>query len=135
MSQNINKLIIRHLQYLEQAKQLTCQVLHLSSAEDIDPVFREIENRDRLVQIIRQAQSQIEEAIENLTPDKITRGFVQVVKSWQADTDFWAEKVNEMDMQVVANLEIAKRKTSNEIAQVFSNKSKIKGYNLNDLKK
>ena len=135
MSDIIYRQIMRHIDLMETSIRQAKAIRRAACEKDIDAVIWETENRDKVINIISMFQRNIEDAIESLKVEDVTKDLIDTLKFWTQDVAKWVDKTNQIDQEVVNILESEKEQTTKEIATLFQSKNKFKGYNLNDLKK
>ena len=118
-----------HLSLLEVALHTSAKIKFFANLGDIDQVISETENRERLVNIIGQIQSVIENKIQALGPQDMQEDSLDILKTWFNDLSNWSEKMIEIDRETVELLDQQKENTTKEIATIFKNKEMFKGYN------
>jgi hypothetical protein len=128
----VNEILISiqaHLSMLELALHSSAKIKFFAAVEDIDQVSEETENRERIVNIIGQLQSQIENKISCLGPHDLQGDTIAILKSWFNDLSIWSEKMIAFDQETVELLNQQKENSTKEIATIFKNKEMFKGYN------
>jgi hypothetical protein len=128
----VNEILISiqaHLSMLELALHSSAKIKFFASVEDVDQVIEETDNRERIVNIIGQLQSQIENKISCLAPHDLHGDTIAILKSWFNDLSIWSEKMIALDQETVELLNQQKEDSTKEIATIFKNKEMFKGYN------
>lgn len=93
--------------------------------DSLESALLKISNRERLLKIV----SKTNESILLKTDLNI-----QVLNEWKLFTKDWAEKEEQINKLIESKLKELKESTTNEIAAIFNNKSRHKGYDLSSLK-
>ena len=134
MIDQLMKDIQGHLCLLELALKSSELICTYAQKEDLDGIVDETDNRQRIVNIITQAQRKIEDQINLLDASDVNQETLLILKSWFNDLNIWSEAMLTLDRQTVELLAQQKENTGKEIALVFKNKEVFKGYN-HELKK
>lgn len=135
MKEQVILQIMQHLTMMDKVISSTIIINHHAISDDINKVISEIENRERLLNIVQQLQTRIEEKISELIPSDISISYMDILKCWNNEINIWIEKTNEIDQNTTEILENQKEETTKEISTIFKIQEKFKGYNLADLKK
>lgn len=135
MIEKIEYLIIRHTDLMDMCSTCSSRMLEAAMAGNVELADQESLNRERLVNIISKVQTSIENEINKTHVTEGSNYLVSLVKAWSNDIEIWLQKVGKLDQEIVSALEEEKQKTTQEISSTFQNKEKIKGYNLNSVKK
>lgn len=128
-------LIMRHLSYLDTVHTMGKNIYRTALRGDLDQVYFDCENRDRLLSVLADVQGHIERRLEAVAAQGLSEGLKDILITWSQEMNQLIEKVNELDEKTTEILLIHKEQTTQEIANVFEAQSKFKGYNLNDVKK
>ncbi|MFT6068813.1 MAG: hypothetical protein ACJAT2_002006 [Bacteriovoracaceae bacterium] len=91
----------------------------------LDSALDKISNRERLLNIVFRTNDSI------LLKTDIN---IQTLSKWKSYTYKWAQKEEEINRLIEEKLLEHKKNTTNEIAAMFNNKSRHKGYDLSSLK-
>ncbi len=124
-----------HLSYLELALQTARAMLSATSAGEVDSVTGLADNFERLLNIIAQEQKSIEQQIYILDPKEVRMDQLEILRMWVQEVNLLTEKINQVDEATLEELNQLKDQTGAEIASVFANKEKIRGYAFNSVKK
>ena len=135
MIEKIEYLILRHTDLMDMCTTCSKNMLRAALAGKVDEADQESVNRDRLVNIISEVQTSIENEIKATTLENDAEYLVSLVKAWSNDIELWLHSVGKLDQEILSALEDEKQKTTQEISSTFQNKEKIKGYNLSTVKK
>ncbi len=135
MIEKIEYLIIRHTDLMDMCSTCSKNMLKHAQAGNVDQADQESVNRERLVNIIGKVQSTIEAEIKAYSLAEQADYLVTLVKAWSNDIELWLQSIGKLDQEILSALEDEKQKTTQEISSTFQNKEKIKGYNLNSVKK
>ncbi len=93
--------------------------------DSLDSALDKITNRERLLNIVFKTNDSI------LLKTDLN---IQEFDEWKVFTYKWAQKEEEINRLIEAKLLELKTNTTNEIATMFNNKSRHKGYDLSSLK-
>ncbi len=132
---SLYELLMIHIDLLDYAKTLSFRILKLSNKGSIEELEIIVANRNRLVSIISEVQTKIEDLISQFDIRKVKNSDIEIFKSWSNDVNSWVRVVDEIDKKTLEDLEEAKEQTCKEILTVSNQKKAIGGYNLNDTKK
>lgn len=93
--------------------------------EQLDSALINIANRERLLNIVNKT---------NYSLLKLADSNTQVLNSWKEFTFRWSKEEEKINQLIESELKRLKNNTTNEIAKIFNNKSRHKGYDLSTLK-
>lgn len=124
-----------HLSFLELALQTAEAMLKATHNGEVDAVTNLADNFERLLNIIAQEQKSIEQQIYILDPKEVRMDQLEILRMWVQEVNLLTEKINQVDDATLDNLSQLKDQTGAEIASVFANKEKIRGYAFNSVKK
>lgn len=127
--------IMQHLTYLEYIENSSTKLLELLNSSDVEQIWREGQNRNRLLNLIGNIQLKVEEKIRYLAEFKIDRETLEIVKSWNEEFQLMIRRIAEKDALIIEHLERVKNETTQEIAQLHRLTEQFKGYNLSNVKK
>lgn len=91
----------------------------------LESALDKISNRERLLNIVFRTNETI------LLKTELN---VQVLSEWKALTHDWAKKEEHINKLIEKKLKELRKSTTDEIAIIFNNKSRHKGYDLSSLK-
>ena len=126
--------IQEHLAMLDLAVLSSEKIRTFAKDENLIAVVSETENRERIVNIVTQIQRKVEEQINLINADEVSKDDVLILKSWFQDLSIQSEKMLTYDRETVEFLGQQKDDTTKEIALIFKNKEIFKGYNHEDKK-
>jgi hypothetical protein len=121
--------IQQHLSMLDLAVLSSEKIRNYAKNENLDGVVSETENRDRMVNIVNQIQSKLEEQINLLNTNEISNNGTLILKSWFSDLNILSERMLTYDRETVEYLGQQKDDTTKEIVLIFKNKEIFKSYN------
>lgn len=127
--------LMYHLSLLEKVEMLSQRILQQATKEDIDLILLEINNRDRLVNVLARIQVKIEEQINQSSIQSPVKGINELLECWKVDLASKIAKIDEIDQQIDQFLHNQKKQLQKDIANVYDVKEKFKGYNLNETRK
>ena len=127
--------IMQHLDMLSGLTIASKSLLLATEKGDLNLVEQIVDNRDRLVNIIKTVQTAIEDEIQNLDSSKVTAEEVAIIKSWGADVNQIILLNDQIDKKIHENLSVIKDQTSQEIASVYKNRKAVNGYDMTSVKK
>jgi hypothetical protein len=93
--------------------------------DSLDSALYKISNRERLLNILFRTNESILSMVDLN---------IQVLYEWRKFTFEWSKKEEEINKLIEKKLNELKKTTTNEIATMFNNKSRHKGYDLSSLK-
>ena len=130
-SDNLKRLCSRHLKMLKETFSCSKTILNYAVVSDLDNVIYEIENRERLINIVGYIQAKVESIISN--EDSMTVAEVTSIKDWNFYVDSELKKITECDNLILNVLEGNKSEISKEISKVFKSRLNVKKYNLTNV--
>ncbi|WP_412471041.1 hypothetical protein [Halobacteriovorax sp. RT-2-4] len=125
--------ITRHLDLLGLLVNSTKSMITSCNNGRFDLVDNISENRERLINIIRLLQDEIEAEIQN---NKVIypQEDIEIFKSWIQDVTELVHENQKLDDECLNLLSQAKESTTKEISTVFKKRQQFQGYNLNNVK-
>ena len=117
--------IMRHLELAEVVHKFSLYMLNSVKNDPATSIDQTADNRERVVNLLRDVQSQIEGQLENLKNDEA----IYVVRAWHNDFVNLLQKTQNIDDALLELLEDQKVETRKEIGAVFTNHQKISAYN------
>lgn len=127
--------IMQHLDMLSGLTIASKSLLLATQKGDLNLVEQIVENRDRLVNIIKTVQTAIEDEIQNLDSSRVTAEEVNIIKSWGSDVNQIILLNDQIDKKIHENLSAIKDQTSQEISNVYKNRKAVGGYDMTSVKK
>lgn len=125
--------IMTHTSFMDRTINSTVKIYDYAIAGDVAKVEAEMQNRERLISILQKLQDLISINVNGMKPEE-KRECNEIIKAWSSDLSEWIETVSELDTEIVKILDQQKEKTTEEIASLYKNHEKFKGYNLNKVK-
>ena len=125
---NVTLAIQKHLSLRDAALDVSSKVLFFAENHEIEAINLEIENRERLVNLISDTQAEIERMITALNPVELNSDDFTILKLWFADLAKWSDKMLNIDNATLELLDQQKEETGKEIGAIFKNKEFHKGY-------
>ncbi len=125
--------IMRHLDLMNVLVDATQSMLKNSQSGNFESVEQIADNRERLINIVRLLQDEIESKLQSATTH-YTSSEIDVFKSWISDVTEIVKKNDELDRQCLEELSQAKESTTREISNVYKTRKQFQGYNLNNTK-
>ena len=113
------------IDFMDKVSALSNQIYEELLSDSLDSALDRIANRERLLNIVLRTNNSI------LLKTDLN---IQVLKDWKDFTYKWTQKEEEINRLIEKRLEELKINTTNEIAMIFNNKSRHKGYDLSSLK-
>lgn len=110
------------------------QLVFATKQNNMDLINFEVNNRERLINIIEELQFKIEERLNSFFTQESLEESTPIIKAWANDLGLWYEKIGKIDDEINYALERMKEETSKEIGIIYRSKESFKGYNLNTLK-
>ena len=133
--ENLQRAINRHLELLARAGSLTQRILDLARGQSHRAVAGELENRERLVNIVFEVQKKIERSVKIIPPSVYSDVIDERIKNWQREVDGWVECIVEVDREILEYLDYAKNQAQQEISSTHKCQVVHKKYSLSLLKK
>ena len=129
MNDTFKKISI-HLDLLERVKSLTESIIHNLRDRDYNSSINAIQNRERLLNIVFQFSDRIFNAGDKESGIREASEY----KQWLASQKEWST-TQALNNEVIETFLIKERlNTRKEIAQIFDNKRRHKGYDLSSIK-
>lgn len=125
--------IMRHLDLLGVLVSATNSMLKNAELGNFETVEQVAENRERLINIVRLLQDDIEEKLQS-SKAHYKDSEMDVFRSWIQDVTILITKNDELDKQCLETLSKAKESTTQEISNVYKTRKQFQGYNLNNVK-
>jgi hypothetical protein len=135
MKNNLEFNIQKHLTLLEASLVSTERLLKAARERDVDAADFESQNRERIIGALETIQTDIENEINTLELNSVSKELIQILKSWTEDLNESFEKTLALDKEISSLLNDEKDKTTQEIATIYKARTSHQGYNLNNLKK
>ena len=129
----INEKIMRHIDLLGLLIQSTEAMIASCKDGKYELVDSIAQNRERLINIVRLLQDDIESEIQN-TKKQYTACEMEIFNSWIQDVTNLVNENQKLDDQCLDLLAKAKDTTTEEISTVFKSRKQFQGYNLNNVK-
>ncbi|EQC43267.1 hypothetical protein [Bacteriovorax sp. Seq25_V] len=127
--------IMQHLDLLEALTNASQGLLAAAQNGKVDLVDQIIDNRERLINIIRKVQTNVEEEIAKFDLKTVTPEHIQIFKTWSQEVNQIVYVNDKLDIETTEILTNQKEQTTQEIASVFKNRQSFKGYDLSNVKK
>lgn len=125
--------IMRHLDLLGVLVSATNSMLKNAELGNFETVEQVAENRERLINIVRLLQDDIEEKLQS-SKAHYKDSEMDVFRSWIQDVTILITKNDELDKHCLETLSKAKESTTQEISNVYKTRKQFQGYNLNNVK-
>jgi hypothetical protein len=123
-----------HLALTDSSNELSRRVLGAAKSGDMHKINLETANRARLLKIIIKFELEISNLVSLLDISKVSREEIEIIKSWSLDINKWIRFTEQIDQEINNQLMKRKEETTVEIATLYKNREKFKGYNLSTLK-
>ncbi len=133
MKEQFIPLIARHLTYMKAVEKSSLDIFKSAMQGEFGIMVAESKNRARLINILQDLQTSIEDMLEDTENCKGAET-LDILLKWNNDVSLWVEKINKIDQQIIDFLQGQKEKTIQEIAHIFKNRQALKGYNLGNTK-
>lgn len=127
--------IMQHIDLLSALTSASNALLTAAQNRKFEIVEQIVENRERLLNVIKTIQTNIEDDIAKLHPGQVTREEIEILKSWSQEVNQIVMINDKLDRDSMILLEQQKEETTKEIATVFTNRQSFKGYDLSNVKK
>ncbi len=125
--------IMRHLDLLGLLINSTQAMISSCENGKFDIVDNIADNRERLINIIKLLQDDIESQLQS-TKQHFNSDEMDIFKAWIEDVTNLVAENQKLDDECLELLDRAKNSTTEEIATVFKKKKQFQGYNLNNVK-
>ena len=119
MEEEIVKLIMVHLSYLDQLKALTKKLEISFKKDDLESLYNFSLNRERLLKIIQRYEIKIlnYSSINNI---KTLKNFnIEIIKEWGNEKSKLIEKIKEENQELINNLIRSKEKVKLDLSNIF----------------
>jgi len=119
MEEEIVKLIMVHLSYLDQLKALTKKLEISFKKDDLESLYNFSLNRERLLKIIQSYEIKIlnYSSINNI---KTLKNFnIEIIKEWGNEKSKLIEKIKEENQELIDNLIRSKEKVKLDLSNIF----------------
>lgn len=119
MEQEIVKLIMVHLSYLDQLEALTKKLEISFKKDDLESLYNFSLNRERLLKIIQRYEIKIlnYSSINNI---KTLKNFnIEIIKEWGNEKSKLIEKIKEENQELINNLIRSKEKVKLDLSNIF----------------
>ena len=133
MNSKISGLLNNHTILVKHIFELSESILVYSKENDLKKIDEKDQIRSKVINILCVLHKEIEILIEKIDPIK-ENDTVQRISNWRKSTNELLKKIEDIDQLIISHLEEQKNQASKEISAVYTNKKKINGYNLNNLK-
>ncbi|MFZ8999790.1 MAG: hypothetical protein ACO20H_00675 [Bacteriovoracaceae bacterium] len=136
LPESITMKIMIHLDYLDSLENATQQILRAGESESMDGLGHLTENRERLINILKNYQTilltEIKHFIEETKPaDEETKG---ILRSWGLDTNQILERTKVLEKNVSQTLENKRTELKKGIIDIQNEKKLTAKYNLSSVK-
>ncbi|EPZ50592.1 hypothetical protein M902_1387 [Bacteriovorax sp. BAL6_X] len=125
--------ITRHLDLMGLLVNSTKSMINSCQNSRYDLVEQISENRERLINIIRLLQDDIESELQN-NKTVYPQEDMDIFKAWIGDVTELVQENQRLDKECLNLLAKAKESTTKEISTVFKKRQQFQGYNLNNVK-
>lgn len=127
------KLIMRHLDVSEAILNYSKRMLLSVKEGDISRLELNTSNRERLINILRDLQGEIDRTAIKLAPYK-NESISLIARSWLGDNQRLMEQVELTDARLIQAMEDHKLEIRKQIGGIFKNRKSLGGYNLSSVK-
>ncbi len=128
-------LIMRHLEFFNLLCEVSRSTLQYAKKGDAERVSLESANRDKLINILIGFNDQINQLIMSTSKENLKRfGLDEIFKTWAMESEQKIEYIQSLDIEILEHLNQEKKKTTDDIQNIFSNRKKFSGYNLSNVK-
>ena len=132
MNKNLNRNIFFHVHALKKVSRITRSIINLLEDRKVDEAITQINNRERLLNIVFELHRSIESGISNT--NQFLNDDYEFLKAWARDVETWSNNQAIQNEEIEVMLVSIKKETTAEIASIFDKKSRHKGYDLSNLK-
>lgn len=135
---NINDLINRisiHNVLLKKTLLKTQELLDACKADNENDITLLSNNRDSMINDLKSIQDQICSGLEKIPSSLLNDSTINHIKNWDILLNETISKIHDLDIEIIEELEAKKEKLTGEIASTFENKTKLGGYNLDNVKR
>ena len=131
MSVCLEELIKKGTRLLELYDRSTERLFTCINSGNMEDHEVESGNRDRLIKDIKRHYLKLEKQIKGLDP---SHKDIKMAKNWIKRLSLWIKSISEKDVEILKILEREKKKTQEQITNIFKTRKKIEKYNLNNVK-
>lgn len=135
MFDKIIDFIVLQLDITDRVLLVSESLLSSIEAGDISTIESKTMARDGMISLIQELYEKIDKYCASLPQEELNAERIDIIKSWSVDLNDQLSLINGFDQALISALNSQKTKTTSEIAEIFSNNQKFKGYNLNNLKR
>jgi len=136
MSPELSSNLKRHVELLNSIEAASTLIIKTLQTEDFDKADNNIENRDRLINLVSEVRRKIEDELSNAnTVAGLSKNDIATVKTWQLQTIETIAKVDIKNQELLRVLDAMKKVTGQDVSEIFKKRQKFKGYNLNNLQR
>ncbi len=129
----LNFLLISYCNLLDQLISSSDKIRHYASTQDTDQLILGLDNRDRLFKVLNEFQSITENLLKSLTENELEE-MSDIIGRWECDTNRAMAQVDMINIEIVSILEESKHQTQKKMAEIYTNRVKLNGYNLKSLR-
>ena len=130
----INKISLHNI-LLKKTLTKTDELLAACKGENEAKVQLLSENRDSMINDLQKIQDQICKELENIPAALLNESTIRHIKEWDQLLNSVIAEIHDKDLEIIEILEAQKQTITGEIASTFENKTKLGGYNLDNVKR
>ena len=119
MEEEILKLIMVHLSYLDHLRDLTQKLKKSFHKDDLESLYSFSLNRERLLKVIQTYENKILKYC-SINSIKALRNFIiEILKEWKKESSLFLEKLKEDNKDLIEQLIKTKKKIKKDLSNIF----------------
>lgn len=130
MKKNLEKNIGLHSLLMKCIDKKNDSILKSLEKKEIDPTISAIDEREHMIKLINKIQKNIEMIITDLNGYRYKE-----IKEWHNRVKVWVDGCHRCDEKIILRLSLLKKSIKKEIARTHIGRTKLHGYNLNNISK
>ena len=134
MEEEILKIIMVHLSYLDQLKNLTLKLEKSFREDELDSLLHFSINRERLLKILQGYEIKVLDYCSKNNIKNINNFIIEVIKLWKNEKSIILEKIKEDNKDLIDQLIKAKDKIKIELSNIFKANQLHSAYLTHSLK-
>ena len=119
MEEEIVKLIMVHLSYLDQLKALTQKLETSFKKDDLNSLYNFSLNRERLLKLVQRYEVKILNYSSENNRKTLKNFNIEIIKEWQSEKSKLIEKMKEENTKLINCLITSKEKIKLDLSNIF----------------
>ena len=119
MEEEIVKLIMVHLSYLDQLKALTRKLETSFKKDDLNSLYNFSLNRERLLKLVQRYEVKILNYSSENNRKTLKNFNIEIIKEWQSEKSKLIEKMKEENTKLINCLITSKEKIKLDLSNIF----------------